>query len=191
MLGIFFENVPVGKLVWNIGQILKLLLGKTFAWEPWWTFWKYYLGKTWWKLGKFHLGKFNVRKFGISYLGKSWCPCFAEQKLWKLFIWKSFEFFTWEMLLGKILKTLLGKILFPTIWHGDLTKVTLLTASFCSLVTLSHPINILWRLPLLCHGGGHSLFVFNWLCPDHWIIFCFHRWDRMSSSLVPLEAKLF
>ena len=28
MLGIFFENVPVGKLVWNIGKILNFYLGK-------------------------------------------------------------------------------------------------------------------------------------------------------------------
>ena len=63
-------------------------------------------------------------------------------------------------------------------------KVTLLMALLGSLVTLSHLVKILWRLPLLSHGGGHSLHVFNWLCLDHWIICCFHRWDRMSSSFV-------
>ena len=31
MLGIFFENVPVGKFVWNIGKILETLTWENFC----------------------------------------------------------------------------------------------------------------------------------------------------------------
>ena len=58
MLGVFFENVPVGKLVWNIGEILKFLLGKTFAWdsgEPFEDTILGTLGEIW---ENFYLGKF-------------------------------------------------------------------------------------------------------------------------------------
>ena len=100
-VGNILSKCSCGQLVWNIGKILKLLLGKTFVWESLWTHEKYHLGKTCWKLGKFHLGKFHVRNFGISYLGKSWCPCFAEQKVEKLFIWKIFEFWLGKFYLGR------------------------------------------------------------------------------------------
>ena len=76
ILGIFFENVTGENFVGNIGETLKLLLGKkNFCLGIWVKFLKILS----WE--KFYLGK-----LGIYYLGKFHCPYLLNKVFVKNFI---------------------------------------------------------------------------------------------------------
>ena len=108
MLGVFFENVPVGKLVWNIGKIFETLtwenfclgtlvnllkvlswehlmkVGKIFIWENFVSNLEFLFGKRL-LLSMFveqNLGKFYLGNFCIFDLG--------------VFVWEKFENITLE-----------------------------------------------------------------------------------------------
>ena len=58
MLGIFFENVPVGKFVWNIGKIFETLTWENFCLGSWGPFEDTILGTLGEIWENFYLGKF-------------------------------------------------------------------------------------------------------------------------------------
>ena len=65
MLGVFFENVPVGKLVWNIGKIFETLTWENFCLGTLVNLLKVLSWENLVKVGKISFGKIFVRKFGI------------------------------------------------------------------------------------------------------------------------------
>ena len=152
MLGVFFENVPVGKLVWNIGKIFETLTWENFCLGTLVNLLKVLSWEHLMKVGKIFIWENFVSNLEFLFGKRLLLSMFVEQNLWK-FTWEIFVSLTWEFLFGKNLKILLGKTLFPSSQHGGLTdgqlvwkktpKVTLLMALFCSLVTLSHPV---WKI---------------------------------------------
>ena len=124
---------------------------------------------SWENLMKF--GKILFWKF-VFVLWKPCCPCFCW-KFWETFPGKYWEFWLGNSHEGPLETRRVEKMFESHISDGPIG----FPCDFKSYIT------VLWRLPLLCHYGRYVLHRFC-LISCVWVVCCFHRWDRMSSSFV-------